>query len=185
LNDPADSSAQSATQTAATLGADQGIPGLVSRAITFVGAAVSWLTLAMVLVTFFVVVCRYAFNLGWIWVQDSIVYLHACVFMLAAAWTLQRDEHVRVDIFYRDKSPRHKALVNLLGSVVFLLPFCIFLIYDSWNYVATSWNIQEGSREASGLPWVYQLKSLIIIMPALLIVQAALLILSSWKTLRS
>lgn len=159
--------------------------GLVSRAINLVGTAVSWLTLAMVLVTFFVVVCRYAFNLGWIWLQDSIVYLHACVFMLAAAWTLQRDEHVRVDIFYRDRSPRHKALVNLLGSLVFLLPFCIFLIYDSWNYVATSWAIQEGAREASGLPWVYQLKSLIIIMPVLLMVQAVLLMWSSWKTLRS
>lgn len=159
--------------------------GLVSRAINLVGTAVSWLTLAMVLVTFFVVVCRYAFNLGWIWLQDSIVYLHACVFMLAAAWTLQRDEHVRVDIFYRDRSPRHKALVNLLGSLVFLLPFCIFLIYDSWNYVATSWAIQEGAREASGLPWVYQLKSLIIIMPVLLMLQAGLLMWSSWKTLRS
>ena len=160
-------------------------PGLVSRAVALVGTAVSWLTLALVLVTFCVVVCRYAFNLGWIWLQDSIVYLHAGVFMLAAAWTLQRDEHVRVDIFYRDKSPKHKAWVNLLGSVVFLLPFCIFLIYVSWNYVATSWAIQEGSREASGLPWVYQLKSLIIIMPALLIVQAGLLMWSSWKTLRS
>ena len=171
--------------TATPSEAEPAVPGVIARAVALVGAAVSWLTLAMVLVTFFVVVCRYAFNLGWIWVQDSIVYLHACVFMLAAAWTLQRDEHVRVDIFYRDKSPKHKARVNLLGSVVFLLPFCIFLIYDSWNYVATSWTIQEGAREASGLPWVYQLKSLIIIMPALLIVQGVLLMLSSWKTLRS
>jgi TRAP-type mannitol/chloroaromatic compound transport system permease small subunit len=167
------------------LAVDQPACGFLSRIIALVGSAVSWLTLAMVLVTFFVVICRYVFNLGWIWLQDSIVYLHACVFMLAAAWTLQRDEHVRVDIFYRDKSPKHKALVNLLGTAVFLLPFCIFLIYTSWSYVATSWAIQEGSREASGLPWVYQLKSLIIIMPGLLIVQGGLLIWSSWKTLRS
>jgi TRAP-type mannitol/chloroaromatic compound transport system permease small subunit len=158
---------------------------LASRLVAFIGGSVAWLTLLMVLVTFFVVVCRYAFNLGWIWLQESIVYLHAFVFMLAAAWTLQRDEHVRVDIFYRDKSARHQAWVNLLGTLFFLLPFCVFLIYISWNYVATSWAIQEGSREASGLPWVYVLKSLILIAPALLILQGGVLAFSSLKTLRS
>lgn len=160
-------------------------PDLVSRLIAFIGGSVAWLTLLMVLVTFFVVVCRYAFNLSWIWLQESIVYLHACVFMLAAAWTLQRDEHVRVDIFYRDKSPRHQAWVNLLGTLVFLLPFSVFLIFISWNYVTTSWAIQEGSREASGLPWVYVLKSLILVTPALLILQGGVLVFRSFKTLRS
>ncbi len=159
--------------------------GWVSRFIALIGGSVAWLTLLIVLVTFFVVVCRYAFNLGWIWLQESIVYLHAAVFMLAAAWALQRDEHVRVDIFYRGKSPVHQAWVNLLGTVFFLLPFCGFLIWISWNYVATSWVIQEGSREASGLPWVYWLKSLILVMPALLAVQGAVLLFRSFKTLRS
>lgn len=158
---------------------------LPARFIRLIGSTVAWLTLVMVLVTFAVVVCRYAFNLGWIWLQDSIVYLHACVFMLAAAWALQRDEHVRVDIFYRGKSNLHQSWVNLLGTLVFLLPFCVFLIYISWNYVTTSWAIQEGSREASGLPWVYVLKSLILIMPALLILQGGVLAFQSLKTLRS
>ncbi|HET6564194.1 MAG TPA: TRAP transporter small permease subunit [Xanthomonadales bacterium] len=160
-------------------------PDWLSRIIAFIGGSVAWLTLVMVLVTFFVVVCRYAFNLGWIWLQESIVYLHACVFMLAAAWTLQRDEHVRVDIFYRGKSPRHQAWVNLLGTLFFLLPFCIFLLVISWNYVATSWAIQEGSREASGLPWVYVLKSLILVMPALLVLQGGVWLVHNIKTLRS
>jgi len=168
---------------AATPGAsDSSLPACLIRLI---GSTVAWLTLVMVLVTFTVVVCRYAFNLGWIWLQDSIVYLHACVFMLAAAWALQRDEHVRVDIFYRGKNDLHQSWVNLLGTLVFLLPFCVFLIYISWNYVTTSWAIQEGSREASGLPWVYVLKSLILIMPALLILQGGLLAFESLKTLRS
>lgn len=158
---------------------------LPARFIRLIGSTVAWLTVVMVLVTFTVVVCRYAFNLGWIWLQDSIVYLHACVFMLAAAWALQRDEHVRVDIFYRGKSDLHQSWVNLLGTLVFLLPFCVFLIYISWNYVTTSWAIQEGSREASGLPWVYVLKSLILIMPALLILQGGVLAFQSLKTLRS
>lgn len=156
----------------------------VSRFVALIGNSVAWLTLLMVLVTFFVVVCRYAFNLGWIWLQESIVYLHAAVFMLAAAWALQRDEHVRVDIFYRGKPPRHQAWVNLLGTVFFLLPFCVFLIWISWKYVATSWSIQEGSREASGLPWVYWLKSLILVMPALLAAQGVVLLVRSVKTLR-
>ncbi len=156
----------------------------VSRVIALIGGSVAWFTLLMVLVTFFVVVCRYAFNLGWIWLQESIVYLHACVFMLAAAWALQRDEHVRVDIFYRGKSSRHQAWVNLLGTVFFLLPFCVFLVYVSWNYVATSWAIEEGSREASGLPWVYWLKSLILVMPALLVLQGGVLMFRSFKALQ-
>jgi TRAP-type mannitol/chloroaromatic compound transport system permease small subunit len=164
---------------------DHGSRGLVARGIALVGSSVAWLTLLMVLVTFTVVVCRYVFNLGWIWLQDSIVYLHACVFMLAIAWTLQRDEHVRVDIFYRDRTPRQKALVNALGTLFFLLPFCIFLVWASWNYVAIAWAIREGSREASGLPWVYLLKTLIILMPALVIGQAMIILRDSWRCLRS
>ncbi len=161
------------------------VNSLPARLITLLGQAVAWLTLAMVLVTFTVVVCRYAFNLGWIWLQDSIVYLHACVFMLAAAWALQRDEHVRVDIFYRDRTPRQKALVDALGILVFLAPFCIFLMVVSWNYVAVSWQIQEGSREASGLPWVYLLKTLILLMPALVLLQASVTLVNCWRCLRS
>jgi TRAP-type mannitol/chloroaromatic compound transport system permease small subunit len=105
--------------------------------------------------------------------------------MLAAAWTLQRDEHVRVDIFYRDSSPRHKAVVDAFGILIFLIPFCIFLIASSWNYVAVSWAIQEGSREASGLPWVYVLKSLIILLPALVLLQSLVMLRSCWRAIRS
>lgn len=167
---------------AAPYASDSSLP---ARFIKLVGNTVAWLTLAMVLVTFTVVVCRYAFNLGWIWLQDSITYLHACVFMLAAAWALQRDEHVRVDIFYRGQAPRHKALVDGLGILMFLVPFCVFLMVTSWNYVAVAWKIQEGSREASGLPWVYLLKTLILVMPALVLLQAGVLLVNCWRCLRS
>jgi TRAP-type mannitol/chloroaromatic compound transport system permease small subunit len=166
----------------ASAGWSQGLP---ARFIALVGSAVAWMTLLMVLITFFVVVCRYAFKLNWIWLQDSIVYLHACVFMLAAAWTLQRDEHVRVDIFYRDAPPRRKAWVDMFGILLFLIPFCIFLTVASWDYVSISWAIKEGSREASGLPWVYALKTLIIIMPALLILQGGVVLYRSVKALRA
>lgn len=143
----------------------------LERLVETVGKAVSWLTLAMVLLLFTIVVLRYGFNLGWIALQESVTYLHAMVFMLAAAWTLQSDGHVRVDIFYRSRSPRHKAKVNLLGSVVLLIPFCLFVVIISWPYVAASWQLLEGSREAGGLPLVYILKSLIPLMAVLLLLQ--------------
>lgn len=146
--------------------------GLTAKFIRKTGQAVSWLTLVMVLLTFSIVILRYGFNQGWIWLQESVTYLHATVFMLAAAWAFQADEHVRVDIFYRDKSTRHKAWVDLAGTVIFLVPLCVFLLIIAWNYVAASWSAMESSREAGGLPLVYLLKSLVLLLPLLLLAQA-------------
>ncbi|MBT8063683.1 MAG: TRAP transporter small permease subunit [Xanthomonadales bacterium] len=132
----------------------------------------------MTLLTFGIVVLRYGFNLGWIWLQESVVYLHAMVFMVAAAWTFQCDDHVRVDIVYRERSDRYRAWVNLLGTGLFLVPFSVFLLVIGWDYVAASWATGEASREAGGLPLVFLLKSLILALPALLLLQ-------SWVTVRS
>jgi TRAP-type mannitol/chloroaromatic compound transport system permease small subunit len=150
----------------------------------WIGRAASWLTLLMVILTFGIVILRYGMNQGWIWLQESVTYLHALVFMTAAAWTFQTDDHVRVDIFYRDRSSRHKAWVNLLGTLVFLVPFSIFLMVVGWDYVAASWATKEGSREAGGLPLVYLLKSLILIMPALLLIQSYSVVRTCISTLR-
>ena len=150
----------------------------LARLIAVIGRTVSWLTLAMTLLTFLVVILRYGFNLGWIWLQESVTYLHAAVFMVAAAWAFQTDDHVRVDIFYRDRSPRHKSWVNLAGTLLFLIPFSLFLLVVSWDYVSASWATKEASREAGGLPLVFLLKSLILVLPALLLLQS----LSTLKT---
>lgn len=155
--------------TSASQSADK---GLASRSIRGAGKAVSWLTLMMVALTFIIVVLRYGLNQGWIWLQESVTYLHAMVFMIAVAWAYQADEHVRVDIFYRDRSRRYKAWVNLLGTLLFLLPFSIFLLIIGWDYVAASWAAKETSREAGGLPLVYLLKSHILVLPALLLIQS-------------
>ena len=155
-----------------------------SALIGWIGRAVAWLTLIIVLLTFGIVILRYGLNLGWIWLQESVTYLHALVFMTAAAWAFQTDDHVRVDIFYRNRSSRHKAWVNLLGTSIFLLPFSIFLIAIAWDYVAASWATKEGSREAGGLPLVYLLKSLILLMPALLLIQSYNMIKTCIATLR-
>lgn len=154
------------------------------RLIAAIGHAVTWLTLAMVIVSFVVVVLRYGFNFGRIAAQETVSYLHAAVFMLAAAWTLQLDGHVRVDIFYREASPRGKAWVDAVGTLLFLVPFCVFMLLISWDYVAASWRLLEGSREAGGIPLVYLLKSLLLALPALLLAQALCNLVSGWRTLR-
>jgi len=118
---------------------------LVSRFTTVVGRSVSWLALIMVLVTFVVVIMRYALDMGWIWLQESVNWMHAAVFMLAAAYTLARDEHVRVDILYKGFSARGQAIVNAIGTLIFLIPVCVFLIWSSWEYVAIAWRIREAS----------------------------------------
>jgi len=164
------------------------VPASFSGSRKFVaacGKAVSWLTLAMVLLTFVIVILRYGFNLGWIWLQESLTYLHVTVFCVVAAWTLQEDGHVRVDIFYSDMTEKKRALVDLLGSLLFLVPLCVFILVMSWPYVANSWKLLESSREAGGLPLVFLLKTLMMVLPALLLVQAVININDTWKLLRN
>ncbi len=153
--------------------------------IALCGKAVAWLTVVMVLLTFAIVILRYGFNLGWIWLQEIVTYLHVMVFTIVAAWTLQQDGHVRVDIFYAEMPAKKRALVDLLGTLIFLVPFCIFVLVIAWPYVASSWKLMEASREAGGLPLVFLLKSLILILPALLLGQAFINATDAWKTLRS
>ncbi len=148
------------------------------------GKGLAWLTVLMVLLTFIIVALRYGFNLGWIWLQESLTYLHVAVFTMAAAWTLQLDGHVRVDIFYAQMSDRKRAWVDLLGSLFLLVPFCIFLLVIAWPYVSYSWRLLESSPEAGGLPFVFLLKSMILVMPALLLGQAWINMVDAWKILR-
>jgi len=157
---------------------------IMQRIIEQSGKGVAWLTLLMVLLTFSIVILRYGFNLGWIWLQEIVIYLHVAVFTIAAAWTLQQDGHVRVDIFYTDMPKKKRALVDLLGTVLFLIPFCLFMLIISWPYVANSWQLLESSREAGGLPLVFVLKSLILVLPALLLGQAVIGGIDAWKILR-
>jgi TRAP-type mannitol/chloroaromatic compound transport system permease small subunit len=130
-----------------------------------------WLSLFIVLMQFAVVLARYAFATGSIWLSESIIYAHAAMFMLAAAWTLQQDGHVRVDVLYSKASARQKALVDLLGSMLLLLPVMGVIAYFALPYVARSWSLLERSREASGLPFVYLLKTLIPLFALLMGVQ--------------
>lgn len=158
--------------------------GFLEKIVAITGKAVAWLTLVMVLLTFTVVIFRYGFSLGWIWLQELVTYMHAMVFMLVAAWTLQLDGHVRVDIFYRDRPARYQAMVNIAGSLFLLIPVCIFMLVIGWEYVFSSLKLMEKSREAGGLPLVYLLKSLILLLPALLLMQAIPGLLRSFRVIK-
>ena len=132
---------------------------------------VSWFTLFMVLLTFLIVVLRYGFNLGWIAMQESVMYLHGMVFLLGAAHTLRANEHVRVDIFYRRFSANKQAKVDILGSLLLLMPVNIFIFMVSFDYVIRAWRVMETSQEAGGIPAVFLLKSLILLFSFTMLLQ--------------
>jgi TRAP-type mannitol/chloroaromatic compound transport system permease small subunit len=133
----------------------------IDRLTGAIGRAAAWLVLAVVLLEFALVVARYLFGLGSIWLSEAVIYAHAAAFMGAAAWTLSLGGHVRVDIFYADAQPRTKAIIDLLGALVLLTPFALALLILATPYAARSWAILERSQETSGLPLVFLLKTLI------------------------
>jgi TRAP-type mannitol/chloroaromatic compound transport system permease small subunit len=152
----------------------------VDRGNEGLGRAVAWLALALVLLQFVVVVMRYVFGLGSVKMQESIVYMHATIFMVAAGYTLLHNGHVRCDIFYAGASPRAKAAIDLFGVLAFLLPMCALIAWVAWPYVASSWAVHEGSPEGSlGIPGVFLLKSVILLFAGLLSLQGLSLALHS------
>ena len=138
-----------------------GVAERIDRLVAAAGRTVMWLCLFIVLMQFAVVLMRYALGIGRVWIAESIMYAHAALFLLAAAWTLQQNGHVRVDVFYSRASERGRAIIDLLGALFLLLPFTAVTMYFALPYAARSWAILERSRETSGLPFVYLLKTLI------------------------
>jgi TRAP-type mannitol/chloroaromatic compound transport system permease small subunit len=142
-------------------------------------AAVSWFTLLMALLTLLIVVLRYGFSTGWIAMQESVLYLHAAVFLLGSAHTLKADEHVRVDIYYRKMSVKRKALVNMLGTLCLALPVNVFIFVMSWDYVVDSWQLMESSQQSGGLPAVFVLKSFILLFAGTMVLQCVAQVLAA------
>lgn len=146
-----------------------------NKATRIIGQITAWLTAVMALVTTSVVIAR-AFGIGSIWAQESVIYMHAAVLTAVSAYTLSDNGHVRVDIFYRRKSPLEQAWIDALGTVLLLLPLAIFTVFISWDFVAHSWQHAESSQNAGGINGVYWLKSLIIVNGGLLCLQAIALL---------
>lgn len=149
----------------------KGIIQIIDEFSVAVGKASAWLTLAMILITTYLVIMRYAFNVTSIPLQELVMYMHTSVFMLGAAYALQTDQHVRVDVVYRGLSSRNQALMNIIGTILFLLPFTILIGYYGWSYAASAWKYREGSTQPGGLPYVYLLKSLLPLFAGMMFLQ--------------
>jgi TRAP-type mannitol/chloroaromatic compound transport system permease small subunit len=135
------------------------------------GRLLAWFMFLMVVATVLVVVLRYATTTNTILVQETVMYLHAFAFMLAIPYALKHDAHVRVDVVYGRLGPRGRAIVNLCGHLLLLVPTTVFIILYSRTYVGNAWRILEGSGEVGGIPGVFLLKTLIPTMAALLLLQ--------------
>ncbi len=159
---------------------------LFDRISDITGKIIAWFTLAMVLITTIIVVLRKFFDAGFIWMQESVTWMHAAVFMLGAAYTLLHEEHVRVDIFYRKMSDKRRAIVDLVGVIIFLLPLCGFLALMAYDFAAVSWSIQETTREPGGLPYpaIPLMKSIVIVMPIAVALQGVSMMMRALATLR-
>jgi len=147
------------------------IGGALDRVSDLVGRAVMWLAALLVLAQFAVVLLRYGFSTSLIQMQESVIYLHATLFMLAIAYTMLHEGHVRVDILYAGASPRRRAAIDLAGVILAVIPFCLLILWTCWPFVAASWRIREGAIAYGGIPFQYLLKSLIPAMAVLLLLQ--------------
>lgn len=147
------------------------IVNFIDKFTHITGRIVSWFSLFMVLITFSIVVLRYGFNMGWIAMQESVLYMHGLVFLLGSAYTLKEGGHVRIDVFYQKYSPKLKALVDLFGTLFLLIPVCVFIFYISFDYVLAAWKVMEESAQPGGLPFVYVSKTFLLLFSITLTLQ--------------
>ena len=135
----------------------------------FVGILSSWAIFLMIFLTTLIVFLRYFLGIGVVGLQEMVIYLHGIAFLFCSAYAYENDEHVRVDIFYRDSSNTYKKNINFFFSLFFLIPVCFVVGFYSYELVEMSWKIKETSTEAGGLNFVYLQKSLVILFPATLL----------------
>lgn len=151
----------------------------ISGLNSLIGHIFSWLSLGIVVICFTVVVQRYLFATSFVWMQDLYIWLNGAMFTVVAGFALMRGDHVRVDIFYRPAKRRTKAIVDLFGTLFFLLPFCVVVYLYSMPFVQRAWSYSEGSANVGGMPGLYVLKTFIIAFAALLALQGVAMIMRS------
>ena len=137
----------------------------------FAGYICAFLVVLMTLNVFVVVLLRYLFGISFIWMQETYVWMHAYIFMMGAGFTYLKDDHVRIDIIYKSSSSTYRALVDIMGNILLLLPFLYIIWIFSFPFVYKSWLMSEISREAGGLRMLYLLKFAILIFVILLVIQ--------------
>lgn len=157
----------------------------VEKFVRLVGRISLYLVLTMAAAQFAIVILRYVFGVNFIAMQESVTYMHGAVFLFAGGYALLTDDHVRVDIFYREARPRTKALIDLAGTYLFLFPFCLVALWAAGPYVANSWAVREGSIEQSGIQGVFLLKTLIPVYLTLLALAGFIIAARAAQTLKS
>lgn len=157
---------------------------IMDRFIVMTGKSVRWLTSLLVIIICSDVVFRYVFNFSKTWIIDLEWWLFSIIFLIGAAYTLKEDKHVRVDIFYSRLSESKQAWINLIGTIVLLIPWCVLIIIKSYNYALNSWVIREGSPDPGGLPGRYIIKAVICFAFILLLIQAVLQVIENGKIIR-
>ena len=137
----------------------------VEKYINFIGEKISYLIPVMTLLMIIVIVSRYFFGVGRTDLQELVMYFHALIFLGCAGYVFNKDEHVRVDIFYRGATAKYKDLINVIFGFIFLLPLAFVVGFYSVELINMSWKIQETSTEAGGLPYVFVQKTFILLFP--------------------
>lgn len=161
----------------------QGIERNIGRLSGAAGRLAGWLCLAMILVVFYDVVMRYAFSAGSVAMQELEWHLFASMFLLGAAYTMREDGNVRVDIFYAKMTARKAALVNIAGTILFVFPMCLLIIYSSYDFVGYSYRIGEVSPDPGGLSYRFLIKAVLPVAFALVFLQGIGVILSNLPVL--
>ena len=157
---------------------------MIEKITTWVGKASSWVSVFLVVIICVDVLLRYCFSNTKSWIIELEWHLFALIFLLGGAYALRKDQHVRVDVWYTKQSTRTQAWVNLFGTIIFLIPWCLVIIYTSYNYAENAWAIGESSPDPGGLPARYIIKFVITIGFCLLLLQAFSLIATSVREIR-
>jgi TRAP-type mannitol/chloroaromatic compound transport system permease small subunit len=158
---------------------------LIEFIIRWIGEKSSYINVLLVMIICIDVFMRYILNTTQTWVIELEWHLFALIFLLGASYTLQEDQHVRVDLFYADRSNKSKAWINLAGTLLFLVPWCLILINSSFNYATNSWMMNEGSPNPGGLPARYIIKYFMTFGFVLLLLQGIAVIYRSVQTIFS
>jgi TRAP-type mannitol/chloroaromatic compound transport system permease small subunit len=158
---------------------------IIEFIIRWIGEKSSYINVLLVMIICIDVFMRYILNTTQTWVIELEWHLFALIFLLGASYTLQEDQHVRVDLFYADRSNKSKAWINLAGTLLFLVPWCLILINSSFNYATNSWMMNEGSPNPGGLPARYIIKYCMTFGFVLLLLQGIAVIYRSVQTIFS
>jgi TRAP-type mannitol/chloroaromatic compound transport system permease small subunit len=145
---------------------------LIEQIMNIISKLLVYILLSMIGLVILTIFLRYFFSIGSISIQELIMYFHASIFMLGISYTYKENSHVKIDIFYNKLSEKNKTILSLIGGILLIIPFGIFIIFISFDMVSSSWSIFEGSSEAGGLDLVFILKSLIPLSGFLILLQA-------------